>query len=136
MANEKAIKLLHLLKETNTRETNECVNGDLIRRDKAEEVVAWWMRIDAEGEYSLEEVKDWPFAKHARNLLSKVPSVDAEPVRHGKWEERHIDDADIFFKRRFYCDQCGNWNTFGKCDFCPCCGADMRGDDYGRKAGD
>lgn len=44
----------------------------------------------------------------------------------GTWEEKCIEDAPPFLKHRFYCSNCGEWNTYGMLDFCPNCGADMR----------
>lgn len=40
----------------------------------------------------------------------------------GEWIELNIEDADLFMKRRFYCGDCGDWNTYGKTPFCPYCG--------------
>ena len=52
------------------------------------------------------------------------PTVDAEPVRHGKWKAKSFHE--------FFCDNCGFSFDMMKCDFlenmnfCPNCGADMR----------
>ena len=44
----------------------------------------------------------------------------------GTWEEKYISDDDcIWTRRRFYCSSCVKWNTYGKTDFCPHCGAKM-----------
>jgi rRNA maturation endonuclease Nob1 len=42
----------------------------------------------------------------------------------GTWEE-DIDDNRKWDRVRFYCSECGNWQTYGKTDFCPSCGAKM-----------
>ena len=47
-------------------------------------------------------------------------------VEKGEWEERYIEDSDIFFRRRFYCSECGNWNTYGMPPYCPYCGVRMK----------
>lgn len=49
---------------------------DLISRQDAIDVVAKWMREDAEGEYDKETVRDWPFERHAKDLLESLPSAD------------------------------------------------------------
>lgn len=62
--------------------------------------------------------------------IENAPTVDAVPVRHGKW----IDDgqhADFFPHHEWRCSECGEqvleigepWYVY-----CPNCGADMRGD--------
>ena len=58
-------------------------------------------------------------------FLDEQPIADAEPVRHGKWEERG---------RYYICSNCGDTiasllemeHCAGrKWDYCPCCGAKM-----------
>ena len=62
----------------------------------------------------------------AMNIAEDQPIIDAEPVRHGKWEE--TDNSHCT------CSACGaEWNVFENdtewFNFCPNCGADMRGED-------
>lgn len=33
------------------------------------------------------------------------------------------------FKRRFYCSECGEWQTYGMTSYCPFCGKPMRNGD-------
>ena len=59
------------------------------------------------------------------NDIARFPAVDAEPVRHGRWNYRHEDDW-------CYCTACGTdaEGSDGECletDFCPHCGARMDG---------
>ena len=54
-----------------------------------------------------------------------VPVVEAEPVRYGEWEERIVECDNPFFRLRFYCSNCGDWNTHGMTRYCPECGAKM-----------
>lgn len=42
----------------------------------------------------------------------------------GTWEE-DIDNSRKWDKVRFYCSECGHWQTYGKTDYCPNCGARM-----------
>ena len=62
-----------------------------------------------------------------KDALSRVPAVDAEPVRHGKWE---YDVETAGFK----CTECGKriWGmtleiASGDINYCPKCGAKMDG---------
>ena len=54
--------------------------------------------------------------------LDNAPTIDAEPVRHGRWEK-----ADNLKPK---CSVCGefhlySWTDHKKCNFCPNCGAKM-----------
>ena len=61
--------------------------------------------------------------------LSHVQTADVEPVIHGTWDERIVEDREYdpygFFRRRFYCSACGRYQTYGKTAYCPKCGAKM-----------
>lgn len=65
------------------------------------------------------------------NDVEDFPAADVVEVRHGCWEERIVDDDEFdkygFFRRRFYCSACGDWNTHGASKYCPHCGARMDG---------
>ena len=50
--------------------------------------------------------------------LNNMPTVDAEPVRHGKWIEYPIADG------MNQCSACGVLR-FGESNYCPNCGARM-----------
>jgi membrane protease subunit (stomatin/prohibitin family) len=51
----------------------------------------------------------------------------AEGRLKGEWEERYAEDDECkWTRRRFYCSACGEWQTYGKPNFCPNCGANMR----------
>lgn len=59
-------------------------------------------------------------------ILEFIDDEDAvEPVPQGEWEERFVECDNPFFRRRFYCSACGDWNTHGKSRYCPHCGAKM-----------
>ena len=58
----------------------------------------------------------------------KVPAADVVPVRHGKWKKIGV------WGRVYRCSQCGNILDFdavnagrGDANFCPNCGAKMKG---------
>lgn len=55
--------------------------------------------------------------------IEEQPSIDIEPKR-GEWEERPSEDWISI--RRWYCSECGEWQTYGMTNYCPNCGADMR----------
>lgn len=66
----------------------------------------------------------------AYGIIQEMPTVDAVPVRHGRW--KHKKDL-----KQFFCDQCGEPSLteddvyfYGMefPNFCPNCGADMRED--------
>lgn len=56
--------------------------------------------------------------------IKQMPKIEAAPVRHGRW---------IVRGQEIYCSECNEeslYNPFGASkfsDFCPKCGADMRG---------
>lgn len=52
------------------------------------------------------------------SLIDSMPTIDAEPVRHGKWREYPISDG------MNQCSECGVLR-FGKSNYCPNCGARM-----------
>lgn len=62
----------------------------------------------------------------------KIVDLDpAQETKRGEWKEKIVDDPSDncgLFRRRFYCTVCGNWQTYGRPNFCPCCGSDNRGD--------
>lgn len=55
------------------------------------------------------------------NLVKRQPTVDAVPVRHGRWVADPEDDG------VYSCSECGRYE-FYESAFCPNCGADMRKD--------
>ena len=62
----------------------------------------------------------------AKDLIRKAPTADVAPVRHGEW----IPIVSYFHGKpdgRYYCSECHR--VVNKLDnFCPSCGADMRGE--------
>lgn len=63
--------------------------------------------------------------------LDVIPVADVQPVRHGKW----IEPDYVYFGAKCYiCDQCKEDEYWierfhnHKENYCPNCGADMRGD--------
>ena len=59
----------------------------------------------------------------AVNRIITMPSVTQEP-KTGHWRE-DIDNNRTWDRVRFYCSECGGWQTYGKTDYCPNCGCRM-----------
>ena len=64
------------------------------------------------------------------NRINHAPTVDAVPVRHGKWVQRFIKIGGQDFKHGMQCSVCGEsaLNAEGDdflTDYCPFCGAKM-----------
>ncbi len=58
--------------------------------------------------------------------VEEAPTVDAEPVRHGRW--LRMDEAPEWDQRR--CSECGDISCCQR-NYCPNCGAKMDGDGDG-----
>lgn len=62
-------------------------------------------------------------------VINNAPTIDAEPVRHGKWIKA---DSQQYFRKHyplFTCSVCGyRKDSQKKWNYCPNCGADMRGE--------
>lgn len=54
------------------------------------------------------------------NWLNNAPTVDAVPVRHGKWKAYPITGDSL------QCSVCGVLRIGEPSNYCPNCGADMR----------
>lgn len=69
--------------------------------------------------------------ENAMDVLEDMPKADVAPVRHGHWI-----DCEDEYSSYVRCSVCGdeytNWEAdCAHTDFCPGCGADMRGADNG-----
>ena len=63
--------------------------------------------------------------EHAKNF-ERIAGTYYEKERTGEWSEVTVDDDEsVWTRHRFYCSACGRWNTYGKADYCPRCGAKM-----------
>lgn len=61
-----------------------------------------------------------------KNIIYNAPTVEAEPVRHGKWITKDVG----FLQKSFICSACGGWEHNLECEhedlnYCPHCGAKM-----------
>ncbi len=80
-----------------------------------------------------EYVRGW---NAAVSIIDHAPTVDAEPVRHGRWLDEKTGDPVLFDKkdgcpeRSCKCSLCGEWLTASDeypvtGNYCPNCGAKM-----------
>ena len=66
------------------------------------------------------------------NIICEMAKLYLEGVKptvtrpRGTWTEEFDESANPFFQRRWRCSACNDYNYYGRADFCPCCGADMR----------
>ena len=91
----------------------------LIEADKQEIIIEELENICMNNEYVLELLAE----------LKNQPTVDAEPVRHGKWIET---EDNITFDTMYKCSECGEefmlidgTPTQNLYNYCPNCGAKM-----------
>lgn len=87
------------------------------------------MRLIDADELEKKLPNDLPYKASVKRVLIQAPTIDAEPVRHGKWTTKDVG----FLQIRFVCSACGKWehefwhdHRFMK--YCPNCGAKMDGD--------
>lgn len=92
----------------------------LISREDAIEVVAqqFLFEASAESPYVNDDDID-EYRKLADKLFEDIPTVDAVPVRPGKWIE-----GELYIR----CSECGYPAGHLSDNYCPNCGADMRGE--------
>lgn len=62
--------------------------------------------------------------KSVCKAINELPPVNPQEPKTGTWEE-DIDNSRRWDKVRFYCSECGKWQTYGKTYYCPSCGARM-----------
>ncbi len=68
----------------------------------------------------------------AKSQFKTIPAADVRPVVRGKWEFR---STDAIASKAWTCSVCGRRKVF-KTNFCPQCGADMRGSNLDATKGD
>lgn len=58
-----------------------------------------------------------------KKLVDDAPTIDAEPVRHGRWK---AGNSEFGWAEDIDCSECGSmYNFFKKPNYCPNCGAKM-----------
>ena len=65
----------------------------------------------------------------AKDIVQGAPTIDAEPVRHGKWIKENIVLTILPPKSRWHCSRCGaindGYDESVLTPYCPNCGAKM-----------
>lgn len=103
---------------------------ELIDRDKLIEILAEMQGRCATKAALVQNSKIWQQVKD-------MPTVEAEPVRHGHWNGVEMDSRG--YTDIFECSECKCYvrtpfmMKVMEYDFCPSCGADMRGDNSERE---
>lgn len=101
----------------------------------ADAVFRWYVETFSEknnGERAIQPNEIRFSMNDIRDNLDNIPTIDAEPVRHGKWIERKN-----YPGLAYHCSEC-NYKIYGRpyqntylivpYNFCPNCGAKMKGD--------
>ena len=101
----------------------QTMSDDLIKRSDAINLCGKWRNRTNEHH----DKNGWYIADTLLKAIKELPSADRP---QGEWEERPSEDWISI--RRWYCSECGEWQTYGMTNYCPNCGADMRGDNDGK----
>jgi hypothetical protein len=64
----------------------------------------------------------WIRYKVFEDTLILTPTVDAEPIRHGRWKPYKTEQGRTF---GVYCSKCEKWLLMNPTPYCPNCGAKM-----------
>ena len=92
----------------------------LIDKDELYEFLREKTEYESAAEQMIADLKN----EHTRIMLDRFATVDAEPVRHGRWEE--CGQYDVF--DYYQCSECGYFSFDGETNYCPNCGAKMDGE--------
>ena len=63
--------------------------------------------------------------KYCRKIINNMPTADVREVVRGEWISKW---HPIFKTELPICSACNSYTVFDSWNFCPNCGADMRGD--------
>ena len=85
--------------------------------------------IDADALYEKAELLNKKERVLVQGVLSVSPTIEAEPVRHGRWVPKSVMVRSPWARNHF-CSNC-KYEAAYLSDFCPDCGAKMGGDDHG-----
>ena len=76
--------------------------------------------------------EEWDAIDRTINLIKHAPTIDAVSVVHGEWifRREYVEDTPFTGYR---CSNCNYWKGMGAWNFCPNCGARMKGTTDGNK---
>ena len=66
-----------------------------------------------------------------KRWIKNAPTIEAEPVKHGRWEEKTVSNCRIDEWQSARCSVCGRYHTtpylyyFTDYKYCPTCGTPM-----------
>lgn len=63
-------------------------------------------------------------------IINTSPTIEAEPVRHGRWDAKIMKDIGTYTV--YWCSECNCYSYF-KYNYCPDCGSKMDGDSHADK---
>ena len=61
----------------------------------------------------------------AKDQIENIPVADVQPVVHGEWIKHGVSEGHLIEKNT--CSECNYYSGTKTSNFCPNCGADMRG---------
>lgn len=70
-------------------------------------------------------IRNWEGIGTCLNAIHNAPTIDAEPVRRGRWLHRRVYD-EFSYKDCFRCSECRLTLDY-ESNYCPICGAKMDG---------
>lgn len=76
---------------------------------------------DSESPITYKDEKLLEMNKAITKRIRQLPSAE----RTGRWTHVYDENEKLFFRNKWVCSACGESNTYGMSDFCPCCGAMM-----------
>lgn len=90
--------------------------SEYISRESVKDIVRSGISTDTEAD-----------KEYVYGLIDSIPSADVRPNIHGHWGRRIVDNG---FNADWVCSECGHreYTDFIHMNFCPNCGADMRGE--------
>ena len=89
--------------------------------------------IDYQQKYTDSLGDDYWIVENVLLRIEEIPTIDAEPVRHGKWIELNTESGIFMTYDEVKCSECGFVEFFNKgwerFKYCPTCGAKMDEED-------
>lgn len=123
------IKSLPSAQSTQTNTPNALESLDCVSRQEAIDKLEPWLKVHGYSEGELNMLKA---------VLYELRSLPSAERKKGKWIKRQTNTLTEAELQSALCSECGRWHTtpyiyrFCKYNFCPNCGAYMRGENNGK----